>query len=122
MFSILKEGTIPLVAYDAFDDSEYVSIVKCQPDAKYVAVRHVWSHGLGNPHDNSLPLCQMQRISSMIDALNGSDHEKPVLFWIDTLCCPTQPDEATDLAIIQMRATYANADKVGPSVKLELIF
>ncbi|KAM0330758.1 hypothetical protein ACHAQA_003712 [Verticillium albo-atrum] len=26
----------------------------------YIAVSHVWSDGLGNPHANALPLCQMQ--------------------------------------------------------------
>lgn len=38
--------------------------------------------------------------------------QRPVPFWVDTLSCPTKPEEATSLAIVQMRNTYSDADKV----------
>ncbi|KAM0282917.1 hypothetical protein ACHAQH_002727 [Verticillium albo-atrum] len=32
----------------------------------YIAISHVWSDGLGNPHANSLPLCQLQSLYDRI--------------------------------------------------------
>jgi hypothetical protein len=37
---------------------------------------------------------------------------EPVYFWLDTLCCPTSPKRAKNLAIALMRKTYQQADKV----------
>ncbi|KAF8173737.1 hypothetical protein K438DRAFT_1849887 [Mycena galopus ATCC 62051] len=53
----------------------------------YVAISHVWSDGLGNPKDNSLPVCQLERIQSRVDSVfpNGPH---PARFWMDTLCIP----------------------------------
>src|SRR2546429_3762467 len=82
---------------------------------KYVAISHVWSDGLSNPHGNSMPICQLSSLHRKVQALyrTASDRqESPIPFWIDTMCCPTDPPEARRLAIIAMRRTYADADKV----------
>lgn len=112
LFSILKKGMIPLVSYKMIGGKESFKIVECTLDTRYVAISHVWSHGLGNPHANSLPQCQMRRISRMVNHLYDDEEGDAILFWIDTICCPTDPPEATDLAIRYMRRTYSDAEKV----------
>ncbi|KAJ7249201.1 hypothetical protein B0H12DRAFT_1300783 [Mycena haematopus] len=46
-----------------------------------------WADGLGNPYENSLPVCQLERIQTRVDSVfpNGPH---PVRFWMDTLCVP----------------------------------
>lgn len=112
LFSILRKGVIPLVSYNMVGGEVRFKIVEHTLNARYVAISHVWSHGLGNPHGNSLPQCQMHRISQMVNHLYDGEEVDATLFWIDTVCCPTDPPEATDLAIQYMRKTYSDAEKV----------
>lgn len=82
----------------------------------YVAVSHVWSHGLGNPQENSLPACQLRRLQGLVNSLEalvfGQQHTDGVPFWIDTLCVPRKPKRVRKLAIKRMSATYRNAKHV----------
>ncbi|KAI9768163.1 MAG: hypothetical protein M1840_004993 [Geoglossum simile] len=80
------------------------------PHVRYVAISHVWSDGLGNNQRNSLPLCQMLRLQTLVDNLYGSG-DRPVPFWIDTICVPLEPVERK-AAIIALKRTYEEADKV----------
>ena len=32
----------------------------------YIAISHVWSDGLGNPNENSLPLCQPEFLYDLL--------------------------------------------------------
>ena len=76
---------------------------------KYVAISHVWSDGLGNNTANAIPICQFNRIRCLTgDLCNG----EPSAFWLDTLCFPLQPQAAYDIALIRMRQSYEDADKV----------
>ncbi|KAF2435512.1 hypothetical protein EJ08DRAFT_341201 [Tothia fuscella] len=58
----------------------------------FVAISHVWADGKGNPFDNSLPHCQLEKIQNLVDEL-CANHLPPKLqhsspgFWMDTLCC-----------------------------------
>lgn len=79
---------------------------------KFVAISHVWSDGLGNNRDNSIPLCQFQRLSRLVLSLYPDDASTQVPFWFDTLCFPLRPQEAYDTALIRMRESYEEADKV----------
>lgn len=93
------------VFVESFDSSEVDN---------YIAISHVWSHGLGNPKQNALPSCQLQRIQRMVDDLAshaniGSD---AVPFWMDTLCCPVLPKESRRTAILRMAKTYERASCV----------
>ena len=54
---ILRTRVVPLIYYDANNASDRIVLVPGDPRTPYVAISHVWSHGLGNPHDNSLPQC-----------------------------------------------------------------
>ena len=77
--------------------------------SKYVAISHVWSDGLGNPHDNSLPWCQILRISNLVRALYPGEN---VPFWIDTIGVPIKPKEARKKAIMLLTSTYSEANGV----------
>jgi hypothetical protein len=105
LFESLKAGQIPLITYAAEPGGEKKSmrLFRCQPGLRYVAISHVWRNGL--------PRCQLERLQRLVDALYEPE-ERPVPFWIDTISCPVKPEEATDLAIMLMRNTYADAHKV----------
>lgn len=62
LHEILESGGIPLVEITPpEEDSEHyaVKVVKKRTSKRYVSVSHVWADGLGNPHSNSLPNCQL---------------------------------------------------------------
>jgi hypothetical protein len=97
-----------------------------------VAFSHVWAHGLGNPAENGLPFCQLQRLRRLALALgrhpdtqtprgdhfassHGLDSEpRPISIWIDTLCIPVSKafTDARKLAILRLTDTFRNAAKV----------
>ena len=66
--------------------------------------------GLGNLHQNSIPMCQALRIQKLVNNM-FPDEMHPVPFWLDTLCVPLRRP-ARDEAIKAMRTTYTNAAKV----------
>jgi hypothetical protein len=109
---ILKRGNIPLIlSIDNNDENETIIFVESEPWMSYVSISHVWSDGLGNPHRNALPRCQLKRLSGMVRSLD-EQYSDILLFWLDTICVP--PDsigmkEAQDLAISMMRRTYEDA-------------
>lgn len=93
----------------------------------YLAISHVWAHGMGNPRHNGLPLCQLVQLQCRVSGAFADNHGKsgPRMpdfsdsswckwFWMDTLCVPVRL-EAKPLrkrAIIQMRNVYAAAESV----------
>ena len=110
-FAILQAGLVPLIEVQDFDKVSEIEFLVTKRRAPYVAISHVWSHGLGNPEGNSLPRCQLARLSKMVASLYPSELGS-VPFWIDTICVPTVPAEARALAIIKLRDTYRKADMV----------
>ena len=109
VIATLEQGLIPGLTYDGRSDaSTHIEVTAADSSTPYVAISHVWSDGMGNPRANAMPICQLERISSICKSENGSH----MPFWIDTLCCPTEPEEATELAIILMRKTYHEAAAV----------
>ena len=60
--------------------------------------RDRWADGKGNPFDNSLPYCQLEKIQSLVDELVANcfppkkQHSSPG-FWMDTLCCIIAKDK-----------------------------
>jgi hypothetical protein len=108
-----SQGCIPLITpYSTYVDDEgtnNIHLVESCPTEEYVAISHVWSDGLGNVNQNSIPRCQFDRLSKLVtDLYDGT----PKPFWLDTLCFPLEPQKAYDLALIAMRKTYADAHKV----------
>ncbi|KAI3614036.1 het domain protein [Moniliophthora roreri] len=83
----------------------------------YVAISHVWADGLGNPHENALPRCQLQRLRNFILALSSAlrlSRGRPIAMWMDTLCIPVYPQhrEYRKLAIRLLAPTYRDATAV----------
>lgn len=111
MFAMLQAGHLPLVANRDYTKSDEIELLDTQRAHTYVAISHVWSHGLGNPKDNSLPSCQVARLDNMIRSLYP-DRQELIPYWVDTICVPIVPAEARSLAIIKLRKTYKEADKV----------
>ena len=75
---------------------------------RYVAISHVRSQGLGNSDSNSLPMCQISRLQSLVNRLYPTNSE-PVPFWVDTLCIPlTSPGQY--LAFEALYDIYRRAD------------
>ncbi|KAK0226584.1 hypothetical protein IW262DRAFT_1312505 [Armillaria fumosa] len=105
--SILEKGKVPRVFIE--DDDE----LTVSEDHHYVAISHVWSHGLGNPSENSLPLCQIRRLRKHTSSLQGSKACRPAV-WIDTLCIPVAKHLRAyrKKAIELMGNTYRHADAV----------
>ena len=112
LFAILRAGRIPVISTSSsFREGIPLEILEAEPGDKYVAISHVWSDGLGNSYVNSLPQCQLHRISRLVRELYEVDVQD-VSFWIDTICCPREPLEARRLAINVMHKTYNGAEKV----------
>ena len=115
---ILLKGQIPLLRIIPGQSTAdlRLEIISSQPDSQYVALSHVWADGLGNPHANALPRCQLLRLQSLLQRSNmpwdSGDSDQELLLWCDTLCCPVEPSEAKNLALLQMKRTYHDATMV----------
>lgn len=113
-----NEGSSPLVRVSSVKDNNtaQIEILDSAPGQDYIAVSHVWSHGLGNPHENSLPACQLLRIQGFVNALgkNEPEHDPSCTapFWMDTLCIPREPKELRKKAIMRMATVYQKAKHV----------
>jgi hypothetical protein len=103
---ILDGGQVPVVYLKG-----QIQVKPAKSVGRYVAISHVWSDGLGNPHANALPQCQIERIARLVKDLYPQSNGA-VAFWIDTLCCPVQPLSARAQAIRLMWETYEDADRV----------
>lgn len=86
-----------------------------QPPRRYVALSHVWSDGLGNPQENGIPICQFRRLGKLVARLYGvqwPEDSASMAIWFDTLCFPLGPEEAYTTALIRMRQSYEEAERV----------
>lgn len=115
---VLSRGSLPLLRIipgSGLGDIR-VEVVEATPNVHYLALSHVWADGLGNPHSNSLPRCQLQALSKLgrlftkTQEVDASDQE--TLIWIDTLCCPVEPPEAKAMALSKMKEPYVGASFV----------
>lgn len=74
--------------------------------------RQVWVNGLGNPTSNSLPRCQISRISKLIDDLpKAPGSMEPPRLWLDTLCCPVEM-ESKMICLERIADVYRKAHHV----------
>jgi hypothetical protein len=125
--SILRKGTYPLIdisrptkpgnalCLQLFSSPERADGTTTTPTpVRYVATSHVWSDGLGNAHRNSIPACQLSKLSKLVRNVLHSSHPRPYsCFWIDTICCPIEDgSEMQNLAIHKMKDTYEKASAV----------
>ena len=126
--TLLKSRKLPLLQITQKNENLErlkVEIVAYTPETPYVAISHVWADGLGYPKGNSAPACQLSYIMERVNSLRDSTaffaesvtgapdiQGRPLLIWLDTLCCPVSPKEAHSLALAQMRSTYLDARHV----------
>ena len=138
MRDIIRTGGVPLVlVHETADHSVQLRVTRMTHRTPFVAFSHVWSDGLGNPSANSLPECQLRRLSKYVystsmapqagfmrgivnfeaaswDFNTVSTNSVVQHFWLDTLCIPVG-DAFNDLkmrAVNQMAAIYSNAVQV----------
>jgi hypothetical protein len=107
LIGILRAGGIPGVSETRNGQGEMRYEIIDTTQREYIAISHVWSHGLGNPSKNALPLCQIQLLFKRIRAIASLD----VVLWIDTISVPIQPQWKTT-AISKLRDVYSKANKV----------
>jgi hypothetical protein len=140
--SIIDAGGIPIVRVKVSRGGDvHLEVRAADSGARYIAISHVWSDGLGNPQANSLPQCQLAYLARSIKRLMPpmSDSTRGVVgipqlnmaidaksmaitwsstewFWLDTLCIPVGADARSitlkSKAINQMAAIYAGAHQV----------
>ncbi|TPX13596.1 uncharacterized protein E0L32_006067 [Thyridium curvatum] len=108
----VAQQTTPLLIVDGDGAMRILKGPSCTQG--YVAVSHVWADGLGNPHSNQLPNCQVRRMQRQVNNLLRSPDGQPTPFWIDTLCIPVGEAYAKerDLAISALVKTYSEAKMV----------
>ena len=109
---ILRSGSLPLLRITTKKNGPSKATVELISSGtemtQYVAISHVWADGLGNAEANSLPNCQLIRLGEMLDPF--AEAGRRPLIWLDTLCCPVD-SEGKNLALLQMKRTYAKAHK-----------
>lgn len=113
--AVLTGGALPLLRIREAEtlDELTVDIVAARPDSCYLALSHVWADGLGNPRANALPRCQLLHLSKLTQSLreqmSADEPQSELLFWCDTLCCPTAPGVGKTRVLGQMKNIYEQA-------------
>ena len=115
--SVLRNDKIPVLRVKITDQTSRDIELEVASDEPFIAISHVWSHGLGNVNSNALPRCQLLRLKRLTSELWHLEHdnrtEDPHI-WIDTLCIPRSPtlSEYRKIAIIKLAETFSRATKV----------
>jgi len=89
--------------------------IRVAEEGSYIAISHVWSHGMGNERENALPTCQLLRLRKYVSDLSKAQGLDSVPhIWIDTLCIPVDPNlqSSRRLAITQLPRTFDETDHV----------
>lgn len=126
--SIIEAGEIPLISCSISPGQDpRLELVKAEPGTRYVAISHVWSGGLGNPHANKIATCQLRRLyeicgqtlheSRLFEAWTNrifSKGQGKVHFWLDTMCIPVGNENqgAKKISIARMSRIYSEATRV----------
>jgi hypothetical protein len=103
--AIIRSGEIPLITLC----EEEIEIKRCMRGTKFVTISHVWADGMGNPSENSLPVCIVHQLQQLVDSVHKSAGTP---FWIDTLCIPRGPPDLKTEALLRMREPYERATHV----------
>ena len=125
--AILEDGGIPMLVLRCDDEGVLRApldfrVERYAPGLDFYAVSHVWSDGMGNPLENTLPICQLYiLVSTALEAhREKGTHTKDdakikanaeISIWMDTLCVPLV-SKARKLAIQRMKQTYSFATRV----------
>lgn len=107
LLSLLRSKKIPGIRQCHLENGETDYRIEDATSQRYVAISHVWSHGLGNSFQNGLWLCQLKNLFEKLNLLG----EGGALLWIDTILVP-QAEEHKRLALPTMKDVYSRATKV----------
>ena len=112
--TILETSTFPVMKCSIDAAQSSISLEPFDPEVPYVAISHVWSDGLGNPRNNSIPRCQFRRLSDLVREVGiRFPALKTSAFWLDTVCCPVEDgSRIQNIALEKMKDTYKNAAAV----------
>jgi hypothetical protein len=107
-----KGEVVPRIALPS--DEQFPLDLRIEDDGPYIAVSHVWAHGIGNS-DNTMPLCQFRRLQRFLKEMQGASPVSNIqFFWMDTLCVPAanQYPDSRSQAISRIAKIFHNAEKV----------
>lgn len=82
LIKIIRNGGIPLISIESgsSEGTRYRLRLHTRSRAsEYIAISHVWADGLGNPKENGLPQCQIQRLNKSIRALRKLSGKSKVM-------------------------------------------
>jgi hypothetical protein len=66
----IRNGQVPLISITATDTGKLKLFCKRRTiNSWYIAISHVWADGLGNPQDNALPLCQLDKLKRELESV-----------------------------------------------------
>lgn len=111
---ILFSGGIPILYISLSSEATTLQVQVLDHNSHpldFIAISHVWAHGLGNPTENALPSCQLYRLNDLCSRSSPVVGKHPA-FWIDTLCIPVAVPSARKLAITRLSSTFRLARKV----------
>ncbi|KFZ20613.1 hypothetical protein V502_03126 [Pseudogymnoascus sp. VKM F-4520 (FW-2644)] len=68
LHDVIMQGKIPIISLSMGTDGKLNTEVTHSGDVPhYIAISHVWSDGLGNPHKNALPYCELLKFFRMLE-------------------------------------------------------
>lgn len=74
--SSVHNGKIPLMrCTETPGGSLHIEVIEGEPGVEYTAISHVWSGGLGNPNSNTLPECQLRRLTKRMQKIAQVESE-----------------------------------------------
>ncbi|OBT56732.1 hypothetical protein VE04_03897 [Pseudogymnoascus sp. 24MN13] len=86
LHDLIMQGKIPIVSLSLGPDGKLNTEVTHSGEVPhYIAISHVWSDGLGNPHGNALPYCELLKIFRMLEEW-PLKHAKPD--WMNSFLNP----------------------------------
>ncbi|KAH8722798.1 hypothetical protein GQ44DRAFT_346051 [Phaeosphaeriaceae sp. PMI808] len=138
---IVHAGGIPLIRITRSSNDIELEVVAYQRETRFVAIFHVWADRQLGSSENSLPLCQVEHLESVLASIPPHvQHDSPrgkfkwfrktlhpgdtvddanlanhgcELFWLDTFCIPQSQNYAhlKVKAIESMNLIYAAASQ-----------
>ncbi len=87
IIEILRTGVVPLISISCQGDDLNLQVTTRLPSSQYVAISHVWADGLGNPHQNALPTCQLRNLrTNLIQTWQGRTRSTSVSYTNPCSC------------------------------------
>ncbi|KAH8886997.1 hypothetical protein GQ53DRAFT_330311 [Thozetella sp. PMI_491] len=100
------------------DQNTQLSLEPYEAGVPYVAISHVWADGMGNPTENALPQCQIEKVARLVRELerdveksDDADKAPEYRIWIDPLLCPVEL-EGKKIALQRIPDVYRDAKHV----------